>query len=1023
MTRDITQANGLLSARQTNYHMKLRTYPGDIEVYPQWYNSCKCDHAMRCTSKVQFHRVEDRSVPSYASGLLAGCYTTEATLQSTLECFYNQSCVTQILSYLHGEQPTNDMSLNASSPSRFLVNSTLEQLLSELMIEQWAVTPIYEKYYSECQPKQCTYTYKTKNAVIFIMTAIVGLVGGLKNDVNTVQTNSFSQISNKLWKLNLFASVPPSTNENDLRNERMSTRIFIFVFVLSLITILFYYSLINVTITVTREHPSFNEYRQLYEMHHHTLTCPCTKVSTNYKEFLQVTYTLHQMCSSVLITDEWFEYLSYRSDDNQVHSDDFRWIGQALFQSFHTVCNMAKQTISDSLSQFYSNQYITTSVTSFELFTLQTKSSLDQFMSIGKTNLFLALDLIQNTTGANYLLSARKTNYYFYHRYYTFDYVLKDSNETCTDPIERNFKKPVSIFAYPNHTTLLEIPGLLTGCYVIDAALQSTLECFYNQSCVTQILSYLHGEPPTNDMSLNASSPSRFLVNSTLEQLLSELMIEQWAVAPTYEKYYSECQPKQCTFTYKKKNDVIFIMTAIVGLVGGLSTILRLIVPILVKFIAGKLVLRRQQHQDEGINSQPRSTVYLTKILHFIYNFNMFPSVPPSTDENDLRDERLSTRLFIPLFILSLITILFYYSLINVTITVTRENPSLSEYRQLYEEHSQTLTCPCTKVSTNYKEFLQVTYTLHQVCSSDFVTEEWLTYLARTYLYQNIYKDDFLYLGSSTFQALDTLCQMVNRSISNRLNEFYSHEYLSAIVTSPEIFLSTFESLLSQLRPLTTSSFLLSFEIIQRTTANNVIMSAFLSNYQFIGSLDLNIYPVSHSTCTCHETVKCVIPYPVQSHPMIAAPFSISHFFYGCYVIEALLQSSLTCFYDKTCISEIQKYITYTSPFNVTVLDSSSPSKYSVDATIQDILDQLMIEQWNQSIKYDKYYNHCQPKQCTYMYEATNNVVSIITILFGLVGGLLTVLRLIVPLLVKIIAWMTRRCRRITVQDMPTIGT
>jgi hypothetical protein len=86
-----------------------------------------------------------------------------------------------------------------------------------------------------------------------------------------------------------------------------------------------------------------------------------------------------------------------------------------------------------------------------------------------------------------------------------------------------------------------------------------------------------------------------------------------------------------------------------------------------------------------------------------------------------------------------------------------------------------------------------------------------------------------------------------------------------------------------------------------------------------------------------------------------------------------------------------------------TMLDSSLPSHYFINSTIEDLVDHLMIEQWNASPIYEKYYNGCQPTQCTYTVETRNDVLYIVTTLFGIVGGLITVLKFIVPRLVKIL--------------------
>jgi hypothetical protein len=89
-----------------------------------------------------------------------------------------------------------------------------------------------------------------------------------------------------------------------------------------------------------------------------------------------------------------------------------------------------------------------------------------------------------------------------------------------------------------------------------------------------------------NISALDTSLSSRFLENSTIEHLLGELMVEEWNSSIMYENYFNECEPIECTYTHQTKNNIIYIVTTIIGLIGGLTTALKLIVPRLVEFIA-----------------------------------------------------------------------------------------------------------------------------------------------------------------------------------------------------------------------------------------------------------------------------------------------------------------------------------------------------------------------------------------------------------------------------------------------------
>jgi hypothetical protein len=145
-------------------------------------------------------------------------------------------------------------------------------------------------------------------------------------------------------------------------------------------------------------------------------------------------------------------------------------------------------------------------------------------------------------------------------------------------------------------------------------------------------------------------------------------------------------------------------------------------------------------------------------------------------------------------------------------------------------------------------------------------------------------------------------------------------------------------------------------------------------------------------------------------------------FFNGCFTIEALLVSDLHCFYNQTCIDELQSYF-LSPPRNITALDESLLSRFLPNSTLESVVDELMVEQWNRSIMYDQYYNECQPTECTYTDKTKNSIIYIVTTLFGLTGGLTTALKFLVPRLVNFIASRIRALRMRSAVVMPMVET
>ena len=64
-------------------------------------------------------------------------------------------------------------------------------------------------------------------------------------------------------------------------------------------------------------------------------------------------------------------------------------------------------------------------------------------------------------------------------------------------------------------------------------------------------------------------------------------------------------------------------------------------------------------------------------------------------------------------------------------VTISNITPSL--FNQLQLEYGETLSCPCTTITVLYNTFVSTTISFHPVCSSVFVTREWIEALYLTY--------------------------------------------------------------------------------------------------------------------------------------------------------------------------------------------------------------------------------------------------------------------------------------------------
>jgi len=300
----------------------------------------------------------------------------------------------------------------------------------------------------------------------------------------------------------------------------------------------------------------------------------------------------------------------------------------------------------------------------------------------------------------------------------------------------------------------------------------------------------------------------------------------------------------------------------------------------------------------------------VSNIVFYRKKLNFFSAVPPAVEQHKRLTQQISTGLCIVLFIASL-TFPVYLSLMKVTKTVTIQAPTIQQYAELYSTYPQMLTCPCSKPSIPYGEFLNIQYTFHQVCNSDFVTQNWISYLAMSTGIKFPY--DFRSTSPSAFQALAMFCNSIQATIVDNLSRFYSNQYVSVYVTPVTpftYFADQIQSPIQQFISSTTNSFLLSLSMIRGTIQGNALFSGLQTNYeQMVQNGYVSLLVQNYHGCNCASSAACIFQSAIYNYPNVTSLFNIPGFYTGCYVIESLLQSNLQCFFNQTCINILQTYL------------------------------------------------------------------------------------------------------------------
>ena len=388
-----------------------------------------------------------------------------------------------------------------------------------------------------------------------------------------------------------------------------------------------------------------------------------------------------------------------------------------------------------------------------------------------------------------------------------------------------------------------------------------------------------------------------------------------------------------------------------------------------------------------------------------LLQLNLFASTPPSTDQHERKDQLISTRLFIVLFIGCLAVLLVYTSAISFSETRAVLSPTLQQYHDLYNTYSEALSCPCSKITIDYAKFLQINYTMHQVCSNDFISEQWITNFYRSLINITMSPMDFRVTGLFAFQALHTLCTLPNDHIVNSLTRFDRNQYVRMDITPVLLFQPEMQSVSDSFRTSTRIEFLSSLKMVREVSQMNFYLTATQSNawiYRTANPVQYKTAVRTLGNCSCLFHRTCTQPSAIYNGLTDEILFEIDGMKTGCFVIEGLLQSNLNCFYDSNCLKQMNAHLDNIL-INLTVISVDRDSRFSSLSTVQELLQELFVEKWNLSVRYANYYAACQPNQCSFVIRARNDVISIFTRISGLVGGLITGLTFVVPLLVSMV--------------------
>ena len=290
--------------------------------------------------------------------------------------------------------------------------------------------------------------------------------------------------------------------------------------------------------------------------------------------------------------------------------------------------------------------------------------------------------------------------------------------------------------------------------------------------------------------------------------------------------------------------------------------------------------------------------------------FNLFDS--RSNDPLEEKQERYTTRLYIVLLILTFAFLVFYTSFTDQLNTYKVQKPSEYTYRKLLERYSETVQCPCQTVSMAYAKFVSITWSYHQICSSQFISTGFSNQFAFTKNNTPLYRGDFMLMSQSYFQLMQTFCSISFLVILQQHREYRATLFVNAYLLSPNRFTTQIEQSVNSFIGTTTRAFAVGLEKLIILTTSNQLLSASYIGFDVQVTDVVRIQPSSFLGCSCLlHSDECSVPSAFYSSDEGASSFTqleiVSGVQLACLPLLSFLKSSLVCWYSQQCYQMVRR--------------------------------------------------------------------------------------------------------------------
>lgn len=144
--------------------------------------------------------------------------------------------------------------------------------------------------------------------------------------------------------------------------------------------------------------------------------------------------------------------------------------------------------------------------------------------------------------------------------------------------------------------------------------------------------------------------------------------------------------------------------------------------------------------------------------------------------------------------------------------------PSISTYENLMNSYPNSLQCPCSNISIEYQSFLTIIPRMHEICSSDFILNEWIDYISRNIDPLQVDSSDFRRTATGQFQLLASLCNLSQEVVNESLSTLLTSNFIDTQLLSSKLLNVRIQNIIKEFKMTILNSFLnsLSFFVKQQ---------------------------------------------------------------------------------------------------------------------------------------------------------------------------------------------------------------